>query len=77
MCDLRVRICNIRSKGFEFPEQLPLIHDGRACVLDKSGGDIICDQAPVGLQRAMQILGDPVSTSNEYLFIFVRLERFA
>jgi hypothetical protein len=62
---------------FAFPEELSLVHDGRACVLDKGGGDIICDQAPVRLQRAMQVLGDTVSASNEYLFIFVRLKRFA
>lgn len=29
------------------------------------------------LQRAMQVLGDTVSASNEYLLIFVRLKRVA
>jgi hypothetical protein len=54
---------------------LSLIHDGRAGVLNKSGGDIIRDQPPVGLQSAMEVLRDTVSTSNEYLLVFVRLKK--
>jgi hypothetical protein len=29
----------------------------------------------MGLQSAMQVLGDTVSTSNEHLFVFIGLEK--
>ena len=62
-------IANVTSKRFQFPQELPLVHNGGASMFNQSGGNIVIGILVMSMQCPVEILRDAFSALGERLFI--------